>query len=150
MDVPSLVSDAGALPETVGARSSWIVPRGDSDALAAVLRRAHAEHLQVDLASRGVQARQLALQRFDRAHMSAVVADTIERTARQVAAELRAGAESVQHFHQERWVFARLGTILPRRPDERGVRHRRRSPEQLPARFIESNSHSGATIHHSY
>jgi hypothetical protein len=46
-------------------------------------------------------------------------------------------------------IFARLGRILPRLPDERRVRHRRLSPEQLPARFIESNSRRGATIHHS-
>jgi glycosyltransferase involved in cell wall biosynthesis len=78
MGVPSIVTDAGALPETVGQASGWVVPAGDHRALATALARAHAEHVDGRLAERGAAARSLVVQRFD-AHRSAeAVADVVE------------------------------------------------------------------------
>ncbi|MFG3707776.1 glycosyltransferase family 4 protein [Micromonospora sp. NPDC047670] len=74
MAVPSIVSDAGGLPETVDERSGWIVPRDDAAALAAALADAYDEFEAGTLASRGRAARQLMVDRFDN-----------RRTARQVA-----------------------------------------------------------------
>ncbi len=83
LGVPSIVSDAGALPETVDALSGWIVPRGDPAALLAALREACAEHRRGELAQRGVHARQLASRRFDDTRSRAAVADVIEQAAAQ-------------------------------------------------------------------
>ena len=43
MAVPSIVSDAGALPEAIAAGSGWIVPRDGVDALVQALHAAHDE-----------------------------------------------------------------------------------------------------------
>ena len=43
MGVPSIVSDAGALPETVAPDTGWVVPRQDVLALVAALETAYAE-----------------------------------------------------------------------------------------------------------
>lgn len=80
MGVPSIVSDAGGLPETVNRQSGWVVPRGDCGALADALDEAYAEHAEGGLALRGHQARQLALLRFDNTQVASAVADVIERT----------------------------------------------------------------------
>lgn len=79
LGVPSIVSDAGALPETVDARSGWVVPRDDPAALVAALRKAYVEHGRGELAGRGVYARELASRRFDDARARAAVADVIEQ-----------------------------------------------------------------------
>jgi glycosyltransferase involved in cell wall biosynthesis len=81
MAVPSIVSAAGGLPETVEPSSGWIVPADDVAALRAALDRAHAEHSTGELSVRGQRARQLVLRRFDRARLAGAVADVIERAA---------------------------------------------------------------------
>lgn len=65
MGCPSIVSDAGGLPETVDAMSGWIVPAGDATALADALRSAAADHRDGQLAARGRAARELVVRRFD-------------------------------------------------------------------------------------
>jgi glycosyltransferase involved in cell wall biosynthesis len=81
MGLPSIVTDAGALPETGDPGSCWIVPAGDSEALAAALARAHAEHARGRLASRGTEARARVVRLFDAANAASAVADVIERVA---------------------------------------------------------------------
>src|SRR5207248_2679023 len=63
MGLPSIVTDAGALPETVTPESGWIVARGHSDPLAEALRSAYAEHVRGVLPARGRRARQFVLTR---------------------------------------------------------------------------------------
>lgn len=58
MGCPSIVSDAGGLPETVTTESGWIVRAGDAHDLARALRIAAAEHLTGALAARGGRARE--------------------------------------------------------------------------------------------
>ena len=81
MGVPSIVSDAGALPETIDTRSGWIVPRGDPAALLTALREAYAEHCRGELVQRGKRARELVSRRFDDIRARAAVADVIEQAA---------------------------------------------------------------------
>ena len=81
MAVPSIVSAAGGLPETVEPGSGWIVPVDDVAALYAALDRAHDEHTSGELAVRGQRARRLVLRRFDRARLAGAVADVIELAA---------------------------------------------------------------------
>jgi glycosyltransferase involved in cell wall biosynthesis len=82
MGIPSIVSDAGALPETVAVDTGWIVPRGDVGALVGALERAWREHVDGTLAARGSRARALVEQKFDVRRASAAVADVIESVAR--------------------------------------------------------------------
>ncbi len=79
--VPCIVSDAGALPETVDARSGWVVPRGQVAPLLAALESAYAEHRAGVLADRGAYARQRMLAGFDRRNAAILVAQTIEAAA---------------------------------------------------------------------
>jgi glycosyltransferase involved in cell wall biosynthesis len=81
MGLPSIVSDAGALPETVSPESGWVVPRGDSDSLVAALRHAHAEGPHGLLPTRGRAARQLVLRRFSGTRAAKAVATAIEQAA---------------------------------------------------------------------
>ncbi|MGI5215735.1 glycosyltransferase [Plantactinospora sp. CA-290183] len=80
MGVPSIVSDAGGLPETVEESSGWVVPRGDPAALAAALATAHREFAAGRLAAWGERARQRALRLFDNRTSAVRVADVIEET----------------------------------------------------------------------
>lgn len=82
MGVPCVVSDAGALPETVDGRSGWVVPRGDVDALAAALTAAAGEFGRGDLAARGRRARTRTVERFERRDAARAVADAVERAGR--------------------------------------------------------------------
>lgn len=86
MGVPGIVSDAGALPETVRPGTGWVVPRGDPAALARALEVAHREHAAGTLAARGARARELVVHAFERAACSTAVADLVERAAATVAA----------------------------------------------------------------
>ncbi|WP_052372325.1 glycosyltransferase [Amycolatopsis taiwanensis] len=110
MGVPSIVSDAGGLPETVTAGSGWVFHGGDSTALGAALRSACAEHGNGELAARGASARQLAVGRFDARRMSVALADVVERAARRLPTvpELRPRVVSI-------FTESRFG----RRPDGR-------------------------------
>ena len=58
MGCPSVVSNAGGLPETVAPDSGWIVPAGDAGALAAAVRDAIQEHRVGTLAAKGERARE--------------------------------------------------------------------------------------------
>jgi glycosyltransferase involved in cell wall biosynthesis len=78
MAVPSIVSDAGGLPETVDERSGWIVPRDDPGALAAALADAYHEFDAGTLASRGRAARQRMVEEFDNRRTAQQVADVCE------------------------------------------------------------------------
>jgi glycosyltransferase involved in cell wall biosynthesis len=80
MGLPSIVSDAGALPETVGPGCGWVVPAGDPAALEAALAHACAEHRQGRLAERGARARAHVEARFDAARAARAVADVVEGT----------------------------------------------------------------------
>lgn len=110
MGVPSIVSDAGGLPEMVSGGSGWVFRGGDSTALGAALRAACAEHRSGELATRGASARRLAVDRFDARRMSASVADVVEHAARRLpkVPELRPRVVSI-------FTEARFG----RRPDGR-------------------------------
>ncbi|WP_432834222.1 glycosyltransferase [Dactylosporangium sp. CA-092794] len=82
MGVPSIVSDAGALPETVDPASGWMVPRDDPAALAAALREAYADFRAGTLARRGEAARERAVRLFAQRPAARAVADVLERAER--------------------------------------------------------------------
>lgn len=77
MGVPSIVSDAGGLPETVRPEGGWVVPAGSVDDLDAALESAYREWASGDLAERGRRARAHVVGGFDRAISSKLVADVV-------------------------------------------------------------------------
>jgi len=79
MGVPSIVSDAGALPETVAPGTGWIVPAGDAEALTAALESAHAQHVLGTLRDMSRATRRSIANHFDVTRCSSAVADVIER-----------------------------------------------------------------------
>ncbi|MTD58033.1 glycosyltransferase [Amycolatopsis pithecellobii] len=81
MGLPSVVSDAGGLPEAVPRDGGWVVPRGNSDALAQALAMAHGEHVRRVLHLRGARARQHILTNFSGSRVAQAIADTIEEAA---------------------------------------------------------------------
>lgn len=81
MGIPSIVSDAGGLPETVDARSGWVVPRGDEAALEAALETAYQEFTTGRLAERGGHARRRAAHLFDGQVTVGQVVDILEYAA---------------------------------------------------------------------
>jgi glycosyltransferase involved in cell wall biosynthesis len=81
MGVPSIVSDAGALPETVSPASGWVVPRGDSGALAAALDLAHADRGDGRMPARGRAAREVVLRRFSGPCAARAVSAALEQAA---------------------------------------------------------------------
>jgi glycosyltransferase involved in cell wall biosynthesis len=81
MGVPCIVSDAGALPETVDESSGWVVPRADVGALVDALESAHLEFEARVLADRGAHGRDRTVRLFDRREAAARVADVIETVA---------------------------------------------------------------------
>lgn len=94
MGVPSIVSDAGGLPETVTPVSGWVVPAGQVTDLAVAFESAHADHLAGALRTRGQAARQHVVDHFDADEMAGRVVDIIEgqhRTRVLVVAEQRCG-----------------------------------------------------------
>lgn len=82
MGVPSIVSDAGALPETVDPSTGWTVPRDDVDALVAALHEAHDEFRTGALRRRGQLARERTVERFAQDWAAAEVAGVLERVVR--------------------------------------------------------------------
>ncbi|MEV4703909.1 glycosyltransferase [Actinoplanes sp. NPDC049316] len=84
MGVPSIVSDAGGLPETVTPESGWVVPRGHHEPLLKALDTAHTEFELNLLGRRGEHARRLAETKFDRTRNAAAVADVVEEQASRV------------------------------------------------------------------
>ncbi|MER6752828.1 glycosyltransferase family 4 protein [Micromonospora echinofusca] len=81
MGVPSIVSDAGGLPETVDERSGWVVPRDDPAALLAALEHAYGEFEAGTLAGRGKAARDRMVELFDNRRTARTVTDVCERVA---------------------------------------------------------------------
>lgn len=77
MCVPSIVSNAGGLPETVTAQSGWIVRAGSVDDLDAALEAAHEEWLKGTLTDRGNAARRHIVRNFDQAAAAARLADVV-------------------------------------------------------------------------
>ncbi|MGC4888709.1 glycosyltransferase family 4 protein [Micromonospora sp. DT227] len=105
MSVPSVVSDAGGLPETVDGRSGWVVPRDDVDALAEGLEVAYREYAAGRLDTRGDHARRYAEQHFDRQRAEHRMVDLIEeaverhapdRPRRPVAGTRRSSLETAE------------------------------------------------------
>jgi glycosyltransferase involved in cell wall biosynthesis len=96
MGVPSIVSDAGGLPETVEPGSGWVVPRDDAAALLDALETAHAEFVGGGLGTRSIRAREWVRTRFERDRCTDRVVDVIERAA------LRAG-DPDPGVHRGRW-----------------------------------------------
>ncbi|MFD6634449.1 glycosyltransferase family 4 protein [Micromonospora chalcea] len=80
--VPSIVSDAGGLPETVDETTGWVVPRNDVAALVAGLEQAHQEFTDGRLRLRGERAQRFALRHFDNTVAAADVADVVEAACR--------------------------------------------------------------------
>lgn len=80
MAVPSIVSDAGALPETViQGTSGWVVPRGDSDALFSALGLAYQVWKDGGLGDMGEAARRHVVSGFEQSRCAAEVADVVEQ-----------------------------------------------------------------------
>ncbi|WFE61046.1 glycosyltransferase family 4 protein [Micromonospora sp. WMMD712] len=77
MGRPSIVSDAGGLPEAVDGSFAWIVPRGDAAALGEALATAHRAFVAGELAGMGRRAREHALRAFDRTAAAEAVADMV-------------------------------------------------------------------------
>ncbi|WP_157677294.1 hypothetical protein [Auraticoccus monumenti] len=73
--MPSIVSDAGALPETVSSASGWIFHAGDTLELGHRLEAAFAEWKSVGLERRGQYARELMVERFDLSALVRLVID---------------------------------------------------------------------------
>lgn len=78
MQCPSIVSDAGALPEAVVPGSTgWVVPRGDAESLLIALQEAHDAWRRGDLSVMGVRARELMEEHFEQAQCARRVADLL-------------------------------------------------------------------------
>lgn len=86
MGVPSIVSDAGGLPETVDGRCGWLVHRGDPRALADALTDAYHVHRAGQLVTRGALARRRIVDLFDNRRAARRVADLVEQCARRAVA----------------------------------------------------------------
>lgn len=78
LGVPSIVSDAGGLPETVDEHTGWVVPRDDPSALAEALVEAYGEFRSGLLTERGEYARELAVRLFDNRVSATRMAEIIE------------------------------------------------------------------------
>jgi glycosyltransferase involved in cell wall biosynthesis len=78
--VPSIVTDAGALPEAVPPNAGWVVPRADSSTLLDALRVAAVEHEAGTLVQRGRAARQHIVQTLSHDVVVPRVVDVLEST----------------------------------------------------------------------
>ncbi len=136
MGLPSIVSDAGALPETVSPESGWVVPRGDIDALAAALRHARAEGLRGELAARGSAARRLVRWQFSGT-----------RTAKEVTAVIERGRGPTTVSGPGAQPLHRRQVRVPRRPVDAGGSGERpvRARGIPPGRQPDSSGGSGRT-----
>ncbi len=65
MAVPSVVSDAGGLPESVSPETGWVVRAGSREDLSSALEAAFLEHQSGTLARRGLAARRKMIAEFD-------------------------------------------------------------------------------------
>jgi glycosyltransferase involved in cell wall biosynthesis len=78
MGLPSIVSDAGALPETVSQKSGWVVPAGKSAGLVTALGEASRKFADRELAAMGAAARKITEAQFEVTACVSRVADVIE------------------------------------------------------------------------
>ncbi|MFX4273875.1 glycosyltransferase family 4 protein [Propionibacteriaceae bacterium Y1685] len=78
MAVPSIVSDAGALPETVSGASGWVCRSGSADELRSALANAHAAWRAGDLSEMGKAARSSMLTDFDVRKSASRVIDRLD------------------------------------------------------------------------
>ncbi|MEV4629604.1 glycosyltransferase family 4 protein [Micromonospora sp. NPDC049523] len=81
MSLPSIVSDAGGLPEVVDETSGWVVPAGQAGPLEAALGAAYREFDAGVLTRRGDAARERMVKFFDHQPAAEMIADIVERTA---------------------------------------------------------------------
>ncbi|MGW4462107.1 glycosyltransferase family 4 protein [Micromonospora sp. NPDC004704] len=81
MSLPSIVSDAGGLPEVVDESSGWVVPAGRAGPLEAALGAAYREFDAGVLTRRGDAARERMVKSFDHRPAAEMIADIVERTA---------------------------------------------------------------------
>lgn len=81
LGLPSIVSDAGGLPETLVAGAGWVVPAGDPGQLVVALQQAREAFDAGRLAAMGQDARKHISANFDAHTAAARVADEIEATA---------------------------------------------------------------------
>lgn len=84
MSLPSIVSDAGGLPEVVDKASGWVVPAGRVGPLEAALASAYREFGAGVLPRRGDAARERMVRFFDHGPAAEAIADIVERTAAEV------------------------------------------------------------------
>lgn len=78
MECPSVVSDAGALPEAViQGKTGWIVARGAVEPLREALGEAHRAWREGAIPAMGKGARDLMIERFDQRSCAAQVADEL-------------------------------------------------------------------------
>lgn len=78
MECPSIVSDAGALPEAViPGDTGWVVPRGQTEPLRVALGEAHTAWRTGKLSVMGTHARAFMAERFDQRSCATQVADEL-------------------------------------------------------------------------
>ena len=65
MAVPSVVSDAGGLPEAVSPETGWVVAAGSREDLSRALGDAWLEHTSGTLPAKGLAARRKMIAEFD-------------------------------------------------------------------------------------
>ncbi|MHC6222073.1 glycosyltransferase [Arthrobacter sp. MMS24-S77] len=75
--IPSIVSDAGGLPETVTDETGWIFARGDEQELFDALCQANAAFTDGSLPLRSGGTREFMVQRFDCTTLASRVADVV-------------------------------------------------------------------------
>lgn len=77
MAVPSIVSDAGALPEGVRSGAGWVFRRGRPQELLRCLEDAYSEGRAGTLPARGLRARSFMVAAFDAAELTRSVLDVV-------------------------------------------------------------------------
>ncbi|MFC0359372.1 hypothetical protein CYJ76_01550 [Kytococcus schroeteri] len=98
LGLPSIVSDAGGLPETVDTASGWVFPRGDVPALADRLRAAHQAFVEGRLRAMGVAARDRMVRLFHSPSAAESVADAVQGVVGSGDPVVTAFTEA--HFHR--------------------------------------------------
>jgi glycosyltransferase involved in cell wall biosynthesis len=113
MGVPSVVSDAGALPETVTSQSGWTVPAGTAAPLARAILAAADEKRRGSLSERGRQARALMATSFDLERCVESVSDVVLGTTERSRAPGPARPQVAAFSEQRTWV--RDGDVVGRK-----------------------------------
>ena len=105
MGLPSIVSDAGALPETVTTESGWVIRAGDAQGLSEALGRAHSRWLNGHLLEMGTAARRLCETRFSHDVVIPQIVDAVVG---------RSGTSVLAFTEQRTWLSG--GEIRGRKP----------------------------------